>query len=395
MSRSVMRKTNRLNPPQNISASNDAESAEHDPAAVVQQFLDASLDQQVRVIHLEQESSGCRIRQRANGLLSEQRMPSPTFAGDFRHYLQRTVATHSDESSGFTTQLTHRHVECHLHCSWYDTLRGEVVVLEIFNERNVPEALEQTTLDQTSTQQLRQQINQLSGGVLVVSARSASLLCDLYYPLLGELSGLENKVVSIESAARKSMPRINQVSVNAELVTPTDASHVFIDWQAVRQRHALDGLLAEYRTAVVFVQSANLPSAIRQLTDVSFSERQLASNLTSLIDIDRVRLICPHCASAHQPSGNEISQLSQQGFDAHSTLNYATGCNTCDHTGFGDTKTLMAIYPVSDKLRRSVESRDSDNMQTALNDGTVVSIDNQRRELISCGQVEFKQTAAG
>lgn len=391
-----MQNLTRLNQSDYIRASNDAGSGESQLARALQQFLDASFDQQVRVIHLEQESTGCRIRQRAHGVLTEQRLDDTTFASDFRDYLQRTLPSPAALPGGLTATLSHRHIDCHLTCHWYPTTQGQVVILKIFHERNIPESLEQTTLDQSCVEQLRQQIKTHSGGLMVICSESEELLCDTYYALLAELTDLENKVISFESAARKHIARINQVqAANDAVMIPDDSSHVFIDWQSVKQQGVLNSLLADYRTAVVFVQSQHLPAAIRQLTDIAFNERQLASNLESMLELAQVRLVCPHCAAAHHPNGSEISQLTSQGIDADSTLNYAPGCSTCDYTGYGEAKSLMAFYPVTDKLRASVETRRNEAVQQVLTASKVISVNDQRRLLISCGQVEFKLSASG
>ena len=91
---------------------------------------------------------------------------------------------------------------------------------------------------------------------MLVSSPSSDLLCDLYYPLLGELTGLEHKVISFETQPKRKISRINQFSPLQHEELPDDASHVFIDWQSVRDAELLNHLLSTYHTATVFVQAA-------------------------------------------------------------------------------------------------------------------------------------------
>ena len=367
-----------------------------DCARLWSQFLDDSLHRQVRVIHVEQEDGFCRIRTRAHGLLSEQKLDSATFASDLIQYLQQSLPTATVTDTGLVSHISIGQVECQIECSWYEALRGQVLIIRLHHQRNIPESLEQTTLDPNALMVLRQQLHRKDGGLMIISGRSSELLCDLYYALLGELTALDEKVVSFESAPRKTISRINQVVSGGLYVVPDDTSHVFIDWQQTRNSELLNGLVSRYQRACLFVQAHSLPDAIRQLSDLSHSERQLATNISTLVEIDRVWLICPHCALAQQPGHLEARLLKENGIDANSTLNYANGCSTCEYTGFSEAKTLIAPYENNDLLRQRIEARAHDQLQSALaGNNKVLTIKQQHQALISAGMIEFKLAASG
>jgi len=131
--------------------------------------------------------------------------------------------------------VVHRNVECHIVCQSCPTTTGMALTLEINHPTNIPEILEQTTLKAESIDNIRQRLNSHTDGLTIVSSPSCDLLCDLYYPLLGELQTLDSRIVSFESSTRKHMPRVSQISVNHAHGMPViDADHVFIDWQRSR-----------------------------------------------------------------------------------------------------------------------------------------------------------------
>jgi len=391
-----MHKPLQLDPPSQSSASNDASAVDFDCAALWQRLLDESLKNNVRIVQIEQESDCCRLRISVRGLFTEERLNSPTVASELRRYVQETLPPEPvTEPDKLVSCVSHRGVKCRIECHWYHTVHGDVLVVQIFNERNIPETLEQTSLDQQSILSIRQSLRQQHRSMMLISSKSSELLCDMYYALLGELTSVETTVISFESNARKEIPRISQITERHESShIPEHTSFVFADWNAVRNAELLNKLLSGYQNTFIFSHADDLPQAIRQLTDTAQCERQLATNLRSLWEFDRVRLICPHCASALLPGKLESRILSEGGIAPDSTLNYASGCEQCDHTGYGQDSTLSAFYDVNDALRELLEKRNTDEIRKAL-DSEVPSIEEQRNSLISGGNMEFKFSATG
>lgn len=378
------------------SASNDTGTDFDHCSAKWQQWLDDSLDSRVRTIHVEQNKNGCRIRKRANGLLTEERLDSSSFADALKHFLDTNISFSETESAGAVSCVSHRGIENQVLWHCYHTVGGSAHTIHIFNERNIPDSLERTNLDQKSILDIRQLLVQPKGGFTIVSSRSQNVLCDMYYSLLGELNTFNHKVISLESTPRRQIARVNQIiDPDVTPVTEMDASFVFVDWHTTTNIQVLNKLLSNHHNAFIFTQAADLPSATRQLSDVTQYERQLATRLSSLLEVERVRLVCPQCCSTLQPGKVESYLLTESGISPQSVLNFAHGCSTCDYTGYGGCKTLLAHYRMNDHLRHLIEARQHDAINSALNSTQVSSIERQRNSLISGGQVEFRFTAAG
>lgn len=363
-----------------------------DAASHFHQLLDDAIDQKVRTIHLQQETAFCRVRKRIKGKLDEARVDSPTLISELIAELEKISSSTFGTIDTLTFYVVHRNVECHIVCQSCPTTTGMALTLEINHPTNIPEILEQTTLKAESIDNIRQRLNSHTDGLTIVSSPSCDLLCDLYYPLLGELQTLDSRIVSFESSTRKHIPRVSQISVDhAHGMPVTDADHVFIDWQRSRDTTLLNTLLNQYSTATVFIQATNSASAIRQLTDLAISERQLATNLTTCIELDHAHLICPHCAEAHNPNGSEIRIMEQHRIKANSTLNYAPGCDRCNYTGIGEHRLLLSLCSASDAIRLSVETRSTDAIAKSFDSALKKqSIREQRKRLISAGQMNLQ-----
>ena len=364
-------------------------------AGLLAQLLDDAIDQQVRTVHLEQEADFCRVRKRVNGRLDETRFDSPTLVPELLGELAHIRNEPCNSTDTFTTTVRHRRADCHVVCHTFTATTGLVLTIEISHPANIPETLEQTALSAVAIKTLRANLAKKAGGITVVSSPCSDLLCTLYYPLMGEHQHLETKIMSFEFSQRKDIPRVNQITTeNPQYTATADADHVFIDWRRSRHTELVNTILEQYVSATIFIQTTDSAHAIRQLTDLAISERQLASNLSHCIALDHAHLVCPHCAEAHTPNKTEIDRMEQLGISADSTLNDAPGCDRCGFTGAGEHRILLSLCEANDKLRQSIESRSAAAISKAL--ASILkkrSIREQSKALISSGQMSLHSQA--
>ncbi len=373
----------------------DAQNDDESPYGVQVFFdlLDQSLKSNLRIAHLEQEADFCRVRARVNGRLTEYRVDSGNVVAELMaEFKSKTArASHRSEAS-LVFDASRDNVLCHIECFMYSTTTGSALTIQINHPRNIADTLDQTTLSTDSIAKLRMHTSQQREGLTVISSPSVELLCNTYYALLAEYNNLDTKLVSFESSQRKKVARVSHTTaIDAASIPELDSDHIFIDWHSSSDPELLNALLNVYPTATVFVQAQSSAKATRQLSDIAISERQLATNLTTLIELDHAHMICPHCAEAHDPNGAEIRMMEDHHIVANSALNYAPGCDRCEHTGFGDHRTLMSLCEVTDLLRQTIESRCmskmTKNLQTILKKDSLAE---QRKRLVSAGQMELK-----
>ena len=223
----------------------------------------------------------------------------------------------------------------------------------------------------------------------------------VYYGLLGELNCVEKKIVSVEHKNAKHLARINQLSVaslpNAELITRLATQYadiVFIDWLCTRNVAVMSNVFAEYQSATIFVTADSCSQAIAQLSDSALNEKQLATNLKNVVELNKSRLVCPHCAHAYDINGADMQWLEKHSLSKlkAKAYTYATGCERCAFSGSIESKPLVSCYKVDDNMRNAIESRNASAITKASEriQGSH-SVAKQRLKLVAAGKVSFEE----
>lgn len=359
-------------------------------------------------VHFEQDEGLCRIRKRLNGHLDERRIESATLAGDLIEELlgsnQPLPDNHAVADTGERTlKLKVGKTDYLLEYIFYPTACGQNLTIHIHCAEKLPETLDQTTLNTFQIQTLRNQVTAIRPGLTIICGPQA-LLQDVYYGFLGDANCVEKKIVSIERINRKKIPRINHIALT-ELDNPMAAAGIaikhadllFIDSQCSQDKTLIRQILDSNRSATLFINTANTTRAIAHLANFAINERQLASNLTTLIQLENTRLVCPHCADTHQLNGQDMQWLQNKplGRNKNNVLVYTPGCDRCEFSGSIKTQTLLSVCAVEDNLRCAIESRSSANIESATQ--TILgtnSIPQQIDALVSQGKVSFTEYRA-
>ncbi len=379
-------------------AEND-EIADNRPqlSALVTNAIDAG----VREIHVEQDAGICRIRQRHNGQLDETRIDSANLAIDLIAEIRGLNSTSDDPVYGenaFTQRFSIG--LCSLECSYYPTISGHNVSIKIEAASQLPDTLDQTTLDTTQIQALRHLYSKHNAGITLVVGSEISLLQPLYYGLLGELNCVEKKIVSIEHKNVKKLARISQLSLanlpNAELITRLASQYAdttFIDWVCSINTAVMSNLFAHYQSATVFITAESCSQAVAQLSDSAVNEKQLATSLRNIVHLKSSRLVCPHCAHSYELNGQDMQWLENHPLSKHKaqTYTYATGCERCEFSGSRKSQPLLSCYTVDDHMRSAIESRSSTAITKASEriQGNH-SVNRQHLQLVAQGKVSIE-----
>lgn len=362
-------------------------------------------------IHFEQDAQLCRIRKRINGQLDESRIESANLVTDLITEVETisninvgsrnpVVASQGDLIIALEINDSHHDLEC----VYYPTTSGHNLSIRIAGTNQLPETLEQTSLDSSQISLLRDHFTKKSHGLTLICGPDTNMLQDLYYGLLGETNCVEDKIVSLEHHCARDIPRINQLSLsvleNAEKISQLAtryADKLFIDWQCAKNKTLIKNVLNNYQSATIFISAQNASIAISQLTDYALNERQLSTNLSTILHLDSIRTVCSHCANSHELSGADMQWLEGQaiGKKSNGAFVYAPGCDRCDYTGSQTSRPLMSLCRVDDTLRNAIETRNSSAVENVLQKQTGMnSIERQIAALVSTGKVSFTEYKA-
>lgn len=344
--------------------------------------LKDTIESESNEVHFEQDRQLCRIRKRINGQLDEKRIESATLVADLIQEVQRASSVESNQPNlvaanhgdlAITVKI--KEVNHRLDCTYYPTTSGHNLTIKIPGVTRLPETLEQTTLEPSQVQSLRDHFSKNSRGLTLVCGPDANMLQAVYYGLLGDTNCVENKIVSLEHRSARDIPRIIQLSLAgldhaaqlSQLATQ-HADKLFIDWQCTRNKVLIKNVLNNYQSATVFICTQDANTAISQLTDYALNERQLATNLSTLIHLDSIRMVCPHCANSHELSGADMQWLENQalGKKSKSVFVYAPGCARCDYSGSQTSTPLLSICKVDGNIRTAIETRNTTAIDKAV-----------------------------
>lgn len=385
-----------------VSARNDDTVA---PGPLLVEILREALAANSTEIHFEQSETLCRVRKRVNGQLDEVRIDSSTLTDELLSELATPQKPlHPDpppDHSERCVKLKLGHTDYLLEYLYYPTSSGTNLTIQIHCEARLPETLDQTLLNTSQIHQIRNHLSRKPRGMTIVYGKQHELLQSLYYGFIGDANCIENKIVSIEQINRKQIARVNHIAI-AELCDPGAISRlaakhadlIFVDSQCTNDHSLLTSIINNSHSLFLFINAATATGAIARLTDVAISERQLASNLTTLIQLENTRMVCPHCAHTHEINGTDMEWLQHNrlGRASNAALVYAAGCDRCDFSGSQSSRTLASVCTVEDNLRRAIESRNAEAIDSATRAivGTN-SIADQIAALVALGKVSFTE----
>ena len=135
----------------------------------------------------------------------------------------------------------------------------------------------------------------------------------------------------------------------------------------------LIGEIRDQETAEIAVQASltghlvfstlhtnDAPGATTRLVDMGIEPYLVASSLEMVLAQRLVRLVCPHCRVAMEPSASDLNGLrSEFGDHAPTVLYHGTGCRECRGTGYKGRNGVFEIMPLTDEIRTMILNRAS------------------------------------
>lgn len=349
----------------------------------IQCFLKSTLQTMIsdntRELHVEEEADFSRVRVRINGRLTERKLDNPSLASDLLDSMGKqchSMGTHTSANEDFgeltvPVQVDGRKLD--LNICHYKTAAGKSLTLLLNDTESIPEILDQTRLDESARQRLRQhyQAGEAKGATLICS-NSADSLRAIFYALLGEVNSVERKVVSLQQRTEKSVPRVSQI-LTGNLFQQTDSDisiselrkllstsatlsdHIFVDWETTKNERfikAIPGISQEH-TSVTLLWHGDVSTG---LLNLAAPAKSLCHKLELIVELHDTGLICPHCAEAYIPNRHDYPRLPVVAEDQTESYVYANGCNRCSETGIASMTTLASIISCSDGLRHAINS---------------------------------------
>ena len=251
--------------------------------------------------------------------------------------------------------------EFDIRISTLPTVFGEKVVMRINSKEGFSKGKEELGLTKEDLERFDRVLSQ-PNGIILVTGPTGSGKSTTLYTALNELNREDINIVTVEDPVESQIYGINQVQVNPK------AGNTFAEALRSILRQDPDiimiGEIRDKETAEIAVTASvtghlvvstlhtnDAPSSIGRLSDMGIESYLLGASVAGIIAQRLIRKVCPKCRKAYLSGGYEKNIL---GIEEGTTLYKATGCRSCNQTGYIGRTGIYEILEVSNEIRELI-----------------------------------------
>ena len=339
---------------------------------LLQTLFEDAVQMKASDIHIEPDEGVVRIRQRIDGVLSEQVMKEARVASALVMRLKIMSGLDISEKrlpqdGRFNIRVKNRSLDVRV--STMPVQFGESVVMRLLDQSAGIFHLDASGMPADLLARFRRLLQRPYGMVLVTGPTGSGKTTTLYAGL-SELNSPEKKIITVEDPVEYRLPRVNQVQVNAKI----DLSFARVLRAALRQDPdiVLVGEMRDQETAEIGLRAAltghlvlstlhtnDAQTSAMRLIDMGAEPFLVASALNAVLAQRLVRRVCENCMEEHVPEPQQLLWLERLhgGSLAGRTFKLGAGCHQCHNSGYqgriGVYELLEMDEPMIAALRRS------------------------------------------
>lgn len=341
-----------------------------------------SLSTKASDIHIEPEESHCVLRYRLDGVLI-----------DVLHFDKETYSLllsrikllsglklnikENSQDGRFSIKIYDDNIE--VRTSTLPGAYGESIVLRILNPKSIAMPLEELGIPPKLLSIFFREINKPNGMILTTGPTGSGKTTTLY-AFLKRVSTTENKIITIEDPIEYHLPGIVQTQVDQE------KGYTFASGLRSTLRQDPDvimvGEIRDNETAEIAIHAAltghlvfstlhtnNAAGAFPRLIDLGINPKILTSGINVAIAQRLLRRLCPTCKQ-EVPIPEKIKEVVRiikekikikgEVIPEKETWHVATGCETCNHTGYKGRIGIYEAILIDNKVAEVVTMNPSD-----------------------------------
>jgi type IV pilus assembly protein PilB len=377
-------------------------AADGDDAPIIRlvaKTIEEALQARASDIHVEPFQQRVRIRYRIDGVLKEIASLEHTLLAPLTSRLKimagLDIAEKRKPQDGRISFRAHdpngQARDIDIRTSVLPGNHGETIVMRLLDKERGLMSLQGLGFEGQDRERFKSVIARPNGIVLVTGPTGSGKTTTLY-AALQELNRPDVKIITAEDPVEFNIRGINQCQVKSRI----GLTFARILRAMLRQAPnvILVGEIRDKETAEIAVQAAltghlvfstlhtnDSASAITRLVDMGVKPFLVAASVQAVLAQRLLRLVCKDCRQPYEPSATELRAIGvDPGRVAESTFYRATGCPTCNHSGYRGRLGIYELLRMDNTLREMtfrsepmVRLRDyawqSGGMSTLLQDG--------------------------
>ena len=319
-------------------------------------------------IHIEPDETVLRIRQRIDGVLTEQVMNEKRIAAAVVVRLKLMGGLDISEKrlpqdGRFNLKVKRRNIDVRM--STMPVQFGESVVMRLLDHTEGVLPLEKVGMPDIFIDRFRELIHRPHGLVLVTGPTGSGKTTTLY-GALSELNTADRKIITVEDPVEYRLPRISQVQVHEKIgldfgtvlrATLRQDPDVLLVGE-IRDGESAEIALRAAMTGHMVLSTLHTNDAVTsalRLIDMNVDPYLVAASLKAVIAQRLVRRVCESCATSYTPTANEMQLVRRVPQERLKSLRKGTGCPHCFNSGYrgriGVFEILEIDYAMADALR--------------------------------------------
>ena len=245
-------------------------------------------------------------------------------------------------------------------------MRGEKIVIRIFDPRNRTFDLASLGFDPESLRIFTQLIQKPSGLILLTGPTGSGKTTAIYSALyqLVQKHGPSISISAVEDPVEFHLPMISQAQVNRakEFTYPVALRSLMRqDPQVI-----MIGEIRDAETASIAVQagltghlvistshSGSTAGVFARLINMDIEPFLLASSISGVLGLRLIRRNCKYCSVPYEPEPSMLRLLTPEQIEA-AQFRRGAGCDHCMNTGFQGRTALTEILVVNEIIRDSI-----------------------------------------
>jgi general secretion pathway protein E len=368
---------------------------------LVNSLLQQAVKERASDIHVEPQEKELVVRFRTDDILHEPIRPLPrrlqsAIVSRIKIMGKLDIAERRLPQDGrIVLKIAGRDYDVRL--STLPTQYGERCVLRLLPRTQELLSIEKIGLDARHQTLLRRLIHRTNGIILVTGPTGSGKTTTLY-AALSEINEPGKNIITIEDPVEIRLAGIGQIEIKPSIGLTFAAGLRSI----LRQdpNVILVGEIRDLETAEIAIQASltghlvfstihtnEAAGAITRLIDMGVEPFLISSSLAAAIAQRLVRVLCPHCREAHDPTDEELREIGLGREEVgRSTVYRARGCAQCGNTGYRGRVAIFEILVVDDAIRKMItRGIDSKTIQDAAIERGMVTMRMYGRQQVLAG----------